>query len=46
LIRKCPAPGDWRCNCAAHRQLGTRNSSGRWSGLSKIRRRNSFSLRL
>ena len=45
LIRFCPAPRKPRCNCAAHRQLGARNASGRWSGLREIRRRNSFPIR-
>ncbi len=47
LIKTCPTPRDKRCSCAAHQALGIRDfSSGRWSGLGQIRRRNSFSLRL
>jgi hypothetical protein len=33
LLRECPKPGNSSCTCAAHRQLGGRDKSGRWAGL-------------
>jgi hypothetical protein len=35
-MRRCPRPRDARCGCAAHRELGRRDASGRWDGLGDI----------
>ena len=36
LLRQCPQPRSSRCDCAAHRQLGAKDKSGRWAGLAGI----------
>jgi hypothetical protein len=33
LIRSCPTPGNWRCDCEAHRKLGAQDAAGRWIGM-------------
>ena len=33
LLKQCPNPGSNSCTCAAHRQLGVKDKSGRWAGL-------------
>jgi hypothetical protein len=35
-MRQCPKPGNSRCDCAAHQELGRTDKSGRWAGLSGI----------
>ncbi len=43
-IKACPRPTDWRCRCSAHRVLGRRDASGRWSGLDDIDQEGTFAL--
>ncbi len=45
-IRACPRPTNHRCTCATHRKLGARSESGRWNGLSGVRRESAFGMRL
>ncbi len=33
LLRSCPRPGDWRCECKAHRKLRVQDVAGRWIGM-------------
>jgi len=44
-IKRCPEPSNWRCNCPAHRALGSRDPAGRWNGLNNVRRERAFALR-
>lgn len=30
LIKRCPTPGNARCKCASHQELGQRDGAGRW----------------
>ncbi len=45
-MRTCPRPADHRCTCSAHREFGARAESGRWNGLSGVRRGSAFAMRL
>lgn len=45
-ITSCPAPGDRRCACFAHRTFGTHNDAGRWNGLDTVTRGPRFTLEL
>jgi hypothetical protein len=45
-IKRCPTPGNWRCKCPAHRELGNKDASGRWAGLQDLRLRGTFALKL
>ena len=45
-ISRCRQPRNRRCRCSAHRELGSRDGSGRWNGLEGIHREGAFTLRL
>ena len=36
MISNCPDPKNARCRCWSHRQLGSKDKSGRWNGLADI----------
>ena len=44
-IKQCPEPGNWRCECSAHRRLGRKDASGRWNALDDVHREGAFELR-
>ncbi len=46
-IAQCPEPEKWRCACAAHRMLGSRDAQGEWNWLrqSGIDRATQFPIR-
>jgi hypothetical protein len=46
LIRRCPARGNPRCTCAAHRELGHQDASGRWDGLAEYQLGDGFAIQL
>ena len=46
MIRQCPEPRNPRCRCPVHRELGRKDSSGRWNGLAGIPLEEGFMLRL
>ena len=35
-ISQCPSPRNGRCKCHVHKQLGSKDKSGRWNGLAGI----------
>jgi hypothetical protein len=35
-IRRCPARGDPRCTCAAHRTYGQHGAYGQWTGIERF----------
>jgi hypothetical protein len=35
-ISQCPNPSNGRCRCRVHKQLGSKDISGRWDGLAAI----------
>ena len=35
-INQCPNPRNGRCNCPVHKQLGSKDKSGRWNGLADL----------
>jgi hypothetical protein len=35
-INRCPQPGNPKCACIVHRQLGKKDKSGRWTGLERF----------
>ena len=35
-IARCPNPRNGRCKCSVHKQLGSKDKSGRWNGLAGI----------
>jgi len=35
-VSQCPNPQNGRCRCRVHKQLGSRDKSGRWDGLAGI----------
>lgn len=37
LIDTCPNPGNFRCSCEVHQQLGKMNENGRWDGLAEFK---------
>ena len=43
-LKHCPAPGDRRCDCFAHRVFGNHDPSGRWNGLDGVAREGIFPL--
>ena len=43
-VRQCRQPTNPRCKCSAHRELGSRDASGRWNGLEGIHRERAFAL--
>jgi len=45
LLRECPEPGNSRCTCATHRQMGVKDKSGRWAGLAGIELDHRFQMR-
>ena len=45
-INKCPSPGNGQCTCATHKQLGSKDKSGRWNGISHIEVGRRFVMRL
>jgi len=45
-IKQCPKPKNRRCKCSAHRRLGRKDASGRWSALDDIHREKAFALSL
>ena len=44
-IGRCRYPRNPRCRCSAHRELSSRDGSGRWNGLEGIHREGAFALR-
>ena len=46
IMRQCPKPGNWRCRCRAHRELGRTDASGRWNALRDIAHEGVFAMKL
>jgi hypothetical protein len=46
ILNRCPRPRNTNCECYAHSQLGTKDSTGRWSGLSEYSIEGEFELLL
>ena len=46
MIQQCPEPGNRRCRCPVHQELGAQDASGRWNGLKEIPYEGQFELRL
>ena len=45
-IERCPKPRNRRCMCSAHRELGSKDASGRWNGFKDVQREGAFRLKL
>ena len=46
LLNQCPSPGYSRCTCVVHQKLGSKDKTGRWSGIAEIDLGRRFSMRL
>ena len=46
MIRNCPKPSNWRCDCPVHRKLGSKDDQGRWNGLSGMGAGHTFDMKL
>lgn len=45
-ISKCPNPRNGKCRCRVHKQLGSKDKSGRWDGLAGIELGQRFAMRI
>ncbi len=46
LISQCPEPGNPRCQCPVHIELGRAHTNGRWAGLHELAGEETFSMRI